>query len=83
MEMGAHFAIITGLLYYLFSVIYFLRQPSEDKIRSIFSMTLWFTVYAFRLFMISSTCARVSLEVKILNNNLIQLNIQINDICIP
>lgn len=65
MKMGAHFIIITGLLYNLFTVVFFVKTNFRDKIRIIISTAIWFGVYCFRFLKINSTCAKVSGEVNI------------------
>lgn len=64
MKMGAHFIIITGLLYNLFTFFYFVNETLKDKLRILISTTIWFSVYLYRFLKINTTCARVSTEVR-------------------
>ena len=67
MEMGSHLVIITGLLYNLFTVIFFSNRTLDSKIRPITSAMIWLAVYVYKLLNITITCAKVSLEVNIWN----------------
>lgn len=63
MRMGSHFIIITGLLYNLFTLIFFVKETFNDTLRIIISTAIWFGVYCYRFLKLNSTCARVSSEV--------------------
>ena len=67
MEMAAYFFTITGLLYNLFTTIFFHNEPFSKKYKFILSMLLWCVAYSYRFMNINCTCARVSLEVNIFN----------------
>ncbi|XP_043468792.1 gustatory receptor for sugar taste 43a-like [Leptopilina heterotoma] len=73
MKMGAHFIIITGLLYNLFTFFYFVNETLKDKLRILISTTIWFSVYCYRFLKINTTCARVSAEARKTRNILYEL----------
>ncbi|XP_051172656.1 uncharacterized protein LOC127288976 [Leptopilina boulardi] len=64
MKMGAHFIIITGLSYNLFTYLFFVNESLNDKNGSVVSTTIWFAVYCFRFLQINSTCAKVTTEAR-------------------
>lgn len=66
MEMGAHFSIVTAILYNLFATVFLAKVTLGYKIRSFIGVLLWCTVYAYRVIKINSKCANVSNEVKYL-----------------
>ncbi|XP_043466048.1 putative gustatory receptor 28b [Leptopilina heterotoma] len=73
MRMGSHFMIITGLLYNLFTLIFFVKETFNDTLRIIISNAIWFGVYCYRFLKLNSTCARVSSEARRTRNILFEL----------
>ncbi|XP_033209796.1 putative gustatory receptor 28b [Belonocnema kinseyi] len=62
MEMGAYLIILTGLSYYLFTILFFSIRTFHSKIAQVINGCIWSIVYAYKLLNITSTCAKVSLE---------------------